>query len=74
LATPANYTAAVTEAQNIYTAGNTLLTDPANFMSAGDYTDAAMDHAIAAMMLTEIPDEVLIVSQLEELLALVPGT
>jgi hypothetical protein len=60
----------VTEAQNIDNEGNTLLTDSANFMSTG----AAMDHALAAMMVTEIPDEVLIVGQLEELLALVPGT
>jgi hypothetical protein len=63
----------VTAAQTFNTLGNTLLPDSANFTSMGDYTDAATDHALAAINLTEVPDEILIVSQVEELLALIPG-
>ena len=51
----------MTEAQAVYTEGNTLLTDSANDMSMGDYTGAALDHALGAAMLTEIPDEIEII-------------
>lgn len=69
---PDNYTDAVTEAQNVYNSGSTLLTDSANFMAMGDYADASMDHALAAIMVTEIPDEILIIGQLDSLLDMLP--
>jgi hypothetical protein len=62
----------VTEANTEWTTGNTDLTDAANFLSTGDVTDAATDHALAEALTSVVPDEILIVGQLESLIDMLP--
>jgi hypothetical protein len=64
---------AVTDAQTVDTLGNTLETDVGNFQAMGDWTDAALDHGLAQMDLSIIPDEILLVGQLDQLVTLFPG-
>jgi hypothetical protein len=72
-ATPANDTAAVTEAQAIYTIGNNHMTTEATDFAAGDYTDGTVYQDLGAIDFSVIPDQVQFVGAVEEVLALFPG-
>jgi hypothetical protein len=73
-ATPANFTAAVTEATTVQTTGNNDMTTAATDFSAGDYTDGEVYNDLGAINFVTIPDQIQIVGEVEQLLALVPGT
>jgi hypothetical protein len=73
-ATPANFTAAVTEATTVYNTSMTDMTTQATDFSMGDYTDGAVYQDLGALDFATIPDEIQIVGEVEELLALIPGT
>jgi hypothetical protein len=73
-ATPANFTAAVAEAQTFNTLGNTDMTTAATDFSMGDYTDGEVFNDLGAINFATIPDQVEIVGEVEQLLALFPGT
>jgi hypothetical protein len=73
-ATPANFNAAITEATAIQTLGNTDMTTAATDFSAGDYTDGEVFNDLGAINFLTIPDQVEIVGEVEQLLALFPGT
>jgi hypothetical protein len=73
-ATPANFTAAVTEAQTFNTLGNTDMTTQATDFSMGDYTDGAVYQDLGAIDFAHIPGQIEIIGEVEQLLALVPGT
>ena len=72
-ATPANDTAAVTEAQAIYTIGNNDMTTEATDYSNGDYTDGLLSQDLGDINFAIIPDQIQFVGAVEELLALFPG-
>jgi hypothetical protein len=61
-ADPANFTAAVTEAQNFYTMGNNLATTIAG-LPANDFTDTALDNALSILYQWVLPDEILTIGQ-----------
>jgi hypothetical protein len=63
----------VSEAQTVYTQGMTYETDVANFQAEGDWTDAALNHGLAQMDLLTIPDQIQIIGELEQIVALIPG-
>ena len=71
--TPANDTAAVTEAQAFYTIGNNDMTTEATDYSNGDYTAGLVNQDLGDINFATIPDEIQFVGAVEELLALFPG-
>jgi hypothetical protein len=73
-ATPASFTAAVTEAQSVYTTSLTDMTTQATDFSMGDYTGGAVYQDLAAIDFSHIPDQIEFIGMVEHLLALVPGT
>jgi hypothetical protein len=62
-ATPASYTAAVTEAQSFYAEGNTLATDIASLPS-NDYAQIALDNALSSFDQWVLPDQILTIGAL----------
>jgi hypothetical protein len=72
-ATPANDTAAVTEAQNVYNTSMTDMTTAATDYSNGDYTDGAVYDNLGQVDFATIPDQIQFVGAIEELLPLFPG-
>jgi hypothetical protein len=73
-ATPANFTAAVTEATTVYNTSMTDMTTAATDYSNGDYTDGEVYNDLGAINYFTISDQIQIVGEVEQLLALVPGT
>ena len=61
-ATPANFTAAVTEAQGFYTEGNNLATTIAG-LPANDFADTALDNALSTLYQWVLPDQILTIGQ-----------
>ena len=61
-ATPANFTAAVTEAQGFYTEGNNLATTIAG-LPANDFADTALDNALSILYQWVLPDQILTIGQ-----------
>jgi hypothetical protein len=61
-ATPATFTAAVTEAQNFYTEGNNLATTIAG-LPANDFAVTALDNALSTLYQWILPDEILTIGQ-----------
>jgi hypothetical protein len=65
-ANPVTFTAAVTEAQHFYTEGNNLATTITN-LPATDYADTALDNALSTFYQWIVPDQILLIGELESL-------
>jgi hypothetical protein len=61
-ATPANFTAAVTEAQGFFNEGNNLATTIAG-LPANDFADTALDNALSILYQWVLPDQILTIGQ-----------
>jgi hypothetical protein len=73
-ATPANFNAAITEATTIQTTGNTDMTTAATDFAAGDYTDGEVANDLGSINFLVIPEQVQFIGEVEQLMALFPGT
>lgn len=72
--TPDNFTDAVTEAQTAYNLGNTDMTTYATDFSMGDYTDGEVYNDRGALDFFVIPGQIEFIGEVEQLMALIPGT
>jgi hypothetical protein len=64
----------VTEANTIYTTGMTDMTSQANDFAAGDYTGGAVYQDLGWLDIGAVPNEILTLGAIEQLLVSIPGT
>ena len=62
----------MTEAQAVYTEGNTDLTTYATDISMADYTEGAVNQDLGSIFFATIPDQIEIVGHLETLPGYLP--